>query len=213
MSRSTRRPRGPDGANGLSLQPLRGASPSAFLGDASWSKGGDDGLDRRTFLSLSTLAGAAVVTGLGAQTARAAAAGGEATFGSVSSFVTGQSSRFDPVLVERAYKQMVALDPKFDERIATLSDAISASKATTIDAFLADNPSDDLRQTMTTITGIWYLGYTGTPDPSKMTDDAKFVTYRDALMWQATGHITPIPTYSQHDHNYWANPPTDAEKG
>ncbi|MER5172476.1 sugar dehydrogenase complex small subunit [Thioclava kandeliae] len=167
------------------------------------------GMDRRNFLITSAVAGfvAASGAGLGMSRAMAATADGVAGFGTISAFVTRQKG-FDPKLVERAYDQLVELDPSFDTKVVALSDAIKSADVEDIDAFLATSPDQDLRETMTTITAVWYLGYTGTPDPSQEKDDAKFVTYRDALMWKPTGNTTPIPTYSQHKQNYWAEPPT-----
>ncbi len=166
-------------------------------------------LGRRDFLKTTALAGLALSSLMSLQgvgSAFAAPAEGAVRFGSLSSFVTRHEG-FNPALVERAYSQLKALDPKFDAKLDALSKAIRNSGAKSMDAFLASNPTSDVRDTMTTITGVWYLGYTGTPDPSQETDNAKFVTYRDALMWGPTSDATPIPTYSQHKHNYWAVPP------
>lgn len=166
-------------------------------------------LGRRDFLKTTALAGLALSSAMSLQgvgTAFAAPAEAATRFGSVSSFITRHKG-FDPALVERAYTQLKALDPEFDTKLDALSKAIQSSGAKSVDAFLASNPDSGVRDTMTTITGVWYLGYTGTPDPSQETDNAKFVTYRDALMWGPTSDATPIPTYSQNKQNYWAVPP------
>ncbi|WP_138470593.1 sugar dehydrogenase complex small subunit [Poseidonocella sp. HB161398] len=160
------------------------------------------GLRRRDFLLSSALAGLAASLPFGG-TARAA---GAADFGALSAFVTGRSA-LDAALAERAYGQLAALDPGFDAKLAALSAAIAETGAESVDAFLATGPAPELRATMTTITAAWYLGYTGTPDPSQESDNAKLVTYREALMWEPTADATPIPTYSQHRQNYWAEPP------
>lgn len=164
-------------------------------------------LSRRNFLLTSAIAGVSVSFGMTfpGQTF-AATQEDSASFAKLSAFVTGRKN-FNPDLVTRAYGQLMALDPNFGTKLNALGAAIAKSGAKSIDAFLATNPDKDIRDTMTTITGVWYLGYTGTPDPSQETDNAKFVTYRGALMWEPTSDATPIPTYSQHTHNYWANPP------
>lgn len=163
---------------------------------------------RRRFL-LSTAAASAVLAAspvLAPMSAFAAAQPDNHTFGQVSRFVTGRKTLPD-VLVTRAHDQLLALDPAFDDKLAALASTIQASGAKSIDAFLKTNPDSALRDTMVTITGAFYLGYTGTPDPSQMTDNARFVTYHEALMFEPTADATPIPTYSHHGHNYWAKPP------
>ncbi|MBT9383574.1 sorbitol dehydrogenase family protein [Pseudooceanicola sp. CBS1P-1] len=168
------------------------------------------GFRRRDFLLTSAMTGLAV--SLGATPGLAATAGADAEgFGTISAFVTGQAT-LNPALVQRAFTQLVALDGGFADKLSALQTAIKDSGADSIDAFLATAPAQDLRDTMTTITAVWYLGYTGTPDPSQEKDDAKFVTYRDALMWGPTSDATPIPTYSQHNQNYWAKPPASIAK-
>lgn len=187
-------PRSPSGGR----TPHRGSASSVPSGHR---------LRRREFLLTSALAGLAAASGatFGAGRVLAASSGAEG-FGAISAFVTRQDS-LNPALVERAYAQLTELDPDFGAKLEALDTALTESGSETVDAFLASGPAQDLRDTMTTITAVWYLGYTGTPDPSQESDDARFVTYRDALMWGPTSGATPIPTYSQHKMNYWAEPP------
>ncbi|WP_172327987.1 sugar dehydrogenase complex small subunit [Mangrovicoccus sp. HB161399] len=155
-------------------------------------------------LATSALAGLAAAAGL---RPGPAAAGPSPRFSALSAFATGRGAP-DPALAERALAQLMALDPDFGAKLGALQSAVDASGAADIDAFLATGPGAAERETLTTITATWYLGYTGTADPSKESDDATLVTYRGALMWEPTGSATPIPTYSQHRQNYWAEPPS-----
>ncbi|WP_321954054.1 sugar dehydrogenase complex small subunit [Paraburkholderia bannensis] len=127
-------------------------------------------------------------------------------FASLSGFLTGKT-QLDTVLAARALSQLRALDPGFDVKLSALAAGIDASRAKTMDAFLATEAGVRNRATATTIVSAWYLGYTGTPDLSKMADASRFVTYREALMFKPTLDVSIIPTFSRGKNGFWHEPP------
>jgi fructose 5-dehydrogenase small subunit len=128
------------------------------------------------------------------------------TFASLSGFLTGKT-QLDTMLAARALTQLRALDPGVDGKLSALAAAIDASRAKTMDAFLATEAGSHHRATATTIVSVWYLGYTGTPDLSKMADASRFVTYREALMFRPTLDVSIIPTFSRGKNGFWHEPP------
>lgn len=167
-------------------------------------------LTRRTFLLYGiTFTGVAALDAklnAGAALAAQPEAMATADFVSLSQFLTGHSS-LDAGLAARALEQLRTLDTAFDHKLAALAAAIAAAGAKTMDDFLAANPEAPLRTTATTVVSAWYLGYTGTPDLSKMEDQARFVTYREALMFKPTLDVSIIPTFSRGPNGFWTEPP------
>lgn len=128
------------------------------------------------------------------------------TFLALSQFLTHRET-LNPDLAVRMYEQLNALDAAFPQQVQRLAEAIAASQTTHIDDYLALKPAEPLHSTMKTIISAWYLGYTGTPDLSKQSDNSRFVTFRDALMFEPTIDATIIPTYSRGPNGYWTQPP------
>ena len=167
-----------------------------------------DALDRRRFI----VTGAFALTTLGMPAwlvaPAAAATAAPESFRSLSAFLIGVAD-VDPVLAERAYRQLAALDSGFAETVAALAAVVDESQAPTVDDFLAHPASSDLalRATMTTVISAWYLGYTGTPVPLRAVDDTGFVTFVGARMYDPTMDATVRPTYARAGLNYWVDPP------
>ncbi|CAG9193089.1 putative Fructose 5-dehydrogenase [Paraburkholderia tropica] len=176
----------------------------------SREKSTTSGVTRRSFLQIGiALTGAfALDTELraGSLPAQAPAVMQADTFASLSGFLTGKT-QLDTTLAARALTQLRALDPGFDGKLSALSEAIAVSRAKTMDDFLATEAGARNRATATTIVSAWYLGYTGTPDLSKMADASRFVTYREALMFAPTLDVSIIPTFSRGKNGFWHEPP------
>lgn len=164
------------------------------------------GLDRRGFV----MAGAVALAAFGGARwlVTPALASDADTFLTLSGFLTDVPD-LDPALAARAFGQLTQLDAGFPEKAAVLASAVTRSLAPSVDDFLAHPASSDtaLRETMTTVVSVWYLGYTGTPIPLRAEDDTGFVTFTGALMYRATIDATVRPTYARDGLNYWVEPP------
>jgi len=154
------------------------------------------------------LAGNLVAPAARAQAASAAAPSDGDAFYALSTFLTHRP-KLEADLAFRVYQQLTDLDADFPRKVVALGKAIEQAHVTDIDAFLALPASSDqtLRATMTAIVSAWYLGYTGTPANLSTQDNARFVTYTGALMFEPTKAETVIPTYSRAGTNFWADPP------
>ena len=167
-----------------------------------------DAIDRRSFV----VTGAFALTALGVPAWLVAPAQAETaapeSFRNLSAFLIGDKD-VDPVLAERAFGQLAALDAGFPEKAAALAAVVDGSQAPTVDDFLAHPASSDLdlRTTMTTVVSAWYLGYTGTLVPLRAVDDTGFVTFVGARMYEPTMDATVRPTYARAGLNYWIDPP------
>lgn len=114
----------------------------------------------------------------------------------------------DPAISERALAALTAGDAGFATKAAALSQAIAAEGFSDMrewSAFSARHP--EMADTGMKVISAWYLGYTGTPKEHSSVDDAQFVAYHDALMYQPTIDATVVPSYARGATNYWVNPP------
>lgn len=114
----------------------------------------------------------------------------------------------DPVTADRALKNLTAEDSGFPAQADALFKAITEAKFTdmrTFNTFIGRHPA--LRPAAMKIISAWYLGYTGTPSGNSDQDDARFVAFAGALMYQPTIDATVVPTYSRGHTNYWSQPP------
>lgn len=128
-------------------------------------------------------------------------------FLTLSQILTGRKA-LDPVISARALSALAQEDAAFSARAGQLHHAITQARFTDMRnyrAFIAGHA--DLAPVAVTIISAWYLGYTGTPEGEASTDNARFVTYAGALMYQPTMDATVIPTFSRGHTNYWVNPP------
>lgn len=114
----------------------------------------------------------------------------------------------DPITAGRALANLAAEDAGFAAQATALLAAITAEKFTdmrSFKAFIARHEAQ--RGTAMKIISAWYLGYTGTPSGNSDQDDARFVSYAGALMYQPTSDATVVPSYARGHTNYWAKPP------
>lgn len=126
----------------------------------------------------------------------------------VSEFITDKSD-LKLILAQRALSNLWIDDSEFMDKLRELHATISQSgfpNATTFSkSLLMQNPQ--IADTVKKITKAWYLGYTGDQLPYTVSDDVRFVTYTDALMYRPTLDVTIIPSFSREKPNYWFNPP------
>jgi len=134
-------------------------------------------------------------------------------FLALSRFLTGRPA-LDRGIAVRAFRLLRDGDAQFATQAAALWKAISDEKLGDMAAFTEfGNRHHDLRPTALRIVSAWYLGYTGTPSMNATpaighpVDDAHFVSYAGALMYEPTRDTTVIPSYSRGRTNYWAQPP------
>lgn len=114
----------------------------------------------------------------------------------------------DAVTGGRALANLTAEDHGFPAQAGALLQAVIAEKFSDMRAFntfIARQQA--LRPTALKIISAWYLGYTGSPSGNSFDDDARFVSYAGALMYQPTIDATVVPSYSRGHTNYWAQPP------
>lgn len=125
----------------------------------------------------------------------------------LSQVLTGRPT-LDPIIGGRALAALSAEDRRFSAQAGALLQAMTAASFTdmrTFKAFIAGHEA--LRPVALKIISAWYLGYTGTPAGNSDQDDARFVSYAGALMYQPTIDATVVPTYSRGATDYWAAPP------
>ena len=112
-----------------------------------------------------------------------------------------------PVSVaERLSALLKKHDAQFPQRLARLFihlDALSDDDRQNVVGKLDDQDV----QTALTIISPWYLGFTGHPSTTKATDDAEFVTFLSALMYEPTQDMTIRPSYARAGGDYWAEVP------
>lgn len=167
-------------------------------------------MNRRDFLIQSGAWAALIATASGPLSTFTVAAADNSEgdrFLALSQFLT-RRNKLNADLAIRIFSQLTSLTPDFSNKVVLLTHAISRSNAATVDDFLATSPAEPLFNSMKMIISAWYLGYTGTPDLSQMADNSRFVTFRDALMFEPTIDATIIPTYSRGPNGYWTQPPS-----
>ena len=114
----------------------------------------------------------------------------------------------DAVTGGRALANLTAGDKTFPAQASALLGAITTAKFSdmrSFNTFIAGHEA--LRPVAMKIISAWYLGYTGHPSGNSFDDDARFVSYAGALMYQPTLDATVVPSYSRGHTNYWAQPP------
>lgn len=138
----------------------------------------------------------------------ATAAEPENRFHRVSQALTGRQ-QLDPTISQRLYALLTRQNPLFPQRLAQLAEHLSRSKARAPEALLASLSEEEVNTALAIITP-WYLGYTGNPATTRATDDAHFVSFLSALMYEPTADLTPRPSYSQRGSDYWQAVPDGA---
>ncbi|WP_312407301.1 sugar dehydrogenase complex small subunit [Rhizobium sp.] len=172
-----------------------------------------ENLDRKGLISRRRLIGLSVggvlVASLGCLPTLAVAqeAMDQAGFQALSQRLTGRAV-LDKVISDRAFAALTAEDVGFPAAAMRLTAALD--QAGLVDMrefkqFAAANPA--LAPTAMKIISAWYLGYTGTPEGEANHDDARFVAFAGALMYEPTKDVTIVPTYARGHTNYWVDPP------
>jgi fructose 5-dehydrogenase small subunit len=125
----------------------------------------------------------------------------------LSELLTGRAS-LDMTISARAFAALSAEDAAFPAAALTLSNALQTAGLTDMRGFKDFAAAHaDLAPTAMKIISAWYLGYTGRPEGEANHDDARFVAYAGALMYEPTKDVTIVPTYARGHTNYWVNPP------
>lgn len=157
-------------------------------------------MNRRHFLRLMLASGIIIRMPLAGSPA-AHAAEPENRFHRVSQALTGRQ-QLDPAIAQRLYALLTRQNPLFPQRLAQLAERLGRSDARAPEALLASLSEEEVATALAIITP-WYLGYTGNPATTRATDDAHFVSFLSALMYEPTADVTPRPSYSQHGSDYW----------
>ena len=170
-------------------------------------------LSRRRFITMASLSAASLVTySINKKTFAAQLSAVESPistneFLSLSELLTGRQ-HLDLGIAKRALNALVAVDKQFAAKAKKLNQAIVDAKfvdMTQFDSQFSHDPQ--LKQIAISIISAWYLGYTGTPEGESNHDNAQYVSYQDALMYQPTLDATIVPTFSRGHTNYWVEPP------
>ena len=124
---------------------------------------------------------------------------------SVSEILTGR--RGLPVdITERLSSLLIKHDPQFPQQLARLFNHLSALSADERENIVGKLDDADVK-TAFAIISPWYLGFIGHPSTTKATDDAEFVTFLSALMYEPTQDMTIRPSYARAGGDYWADVP------
>lgn len=162
-------------------------------------------INRRRFLQLMIASPAIVSFSLQIPLARAADATPGATLLRASEILTGRQG-LDASVASRLYRLLSQQDARFPERLTRLMSHLLAQQGVDRQR-LVDSLDDDDIATALSIISPWYLGYTGHPSTTKATDDAQFVTFLSALMYEPTRDVTPRPSYARAASDDWAKAP------
>lgn len=159
-------------------------------------------MDRRQFLTglASIPLGSMLASKVLAQSAEASADVVQAA-----RLLTGRPA-LPEVIIARAQAFQSELDPTFPDRLATFAQALAKGGATDREAIIAALSDADAATAIQLISPL-YLGYTGAPSTTKAVDNAKFVTYLDALMYEPTADNLLRPSYARGGPNYWTETP------
>ncbi|GAA4497508.1 sugar dehydrogenase complex small subunit [Gluconacetobacter tumulicola] len=114
----------------------------------------------------------------------------------------------DPTTSARCRRALLAADPAIIDPLHNLITVTTRENFTNVDEFEKfSQRHPELRLTALAIIRAWYLGYAGTPAPLDQGDNAQFVSYERALMFEPTRDATVIPTYARGGTDYWREPP------
>ncbi len=164
-------------------------------------------LGRRSVLGLGIAGVTAAAFGICPGAAFAQEAIDEKAFLALSQRLTNRAA-LDAQISARAFAALSAEDASFPAAALKLSQAMEQAGLTDMrnfKEFAAAHP--DLSPTAMKIISAWYLGYTGTPEGEANHDDARFVAFAGALMYEPTKDVTIVPTYARGHTNYWVEPP------
>lgn len=123
----------------------------------------------------------------------------------VSEVLTGRSP-LAPSVAIRIESLLSKRDSSFPEKLARLTKAVGTARPNEQEKIIVDLNEEDA-QTAIKIVSAWYLGYIGTPSETHMEDDAEFITFLSAQMYEVTADNTIRPSYAQEGRDYWAHTP------
>lgn len=109
-------------------------------------------------------------------------------------------------VIARASTFQAELDPGFSARLAALTASIAKIGSADREAVIAALSEDEAKTAIQLISPL-YLGYTGQPSGVKAIDNAKFVTFLDAIMYDVTADNLIRPSYARGGPNYWSAVP------
>lgn len=161
-------------------------------------------MDRRQFLVALTSLPFAAATKNGAL-AQPGGPNASADVVAAARILTGRAS-LSEAAIARAATFQGELDKTFPDRLAALAKAISGGASKDREAAIAGLSQADAATAVQLISPL-YLGYTGAPSTDNMVDNAKFVTFLEALMFEPTADNVPRPSYAIGGPNYWAAVP------
>lgn len=130
---------------------------------------------------------------------------GEALLLRASELLTGRRG-LDAGIAGRLWTLLCQQDEAFPARLARLMGNLNALHSEDREQIVARLDEEDVK-TALSIISPWYLGYTGHPSTTKMVDDAHFVTFLSALMYEPTRDQTLRPGYARAGGDYWAEVP------
>lgn len=170
------------------------------------------GLSRRQFmLGSAWFLGAAAVPNFVVKAASVLASPQDqyAQFLELSHFLLGAYPLNEQV-AHRIHTALSGRDPAFGQEVAGQLALCRAKAWADVEAYRVSAhflDQGDSRRLALSIISAWYLGYVGTPSGNTAHDDAQFITYTQALMYQPTAQTLVIPSYVKWGTNYWAQPP------
>ena len=161
-------------------------------------------MERRRFLQM--MLAPPVILSMPVHTLLAAPADGEtAQLLRASELLTGRRG-LDSGIAARLWTLLCEQDTQFPARLAQLMTRLQALHSEDREQIVSQLDDDEVK-TALAIISPWYLGYTGTPSTTKAVDDAQFVTFLSALMYEPTREQTIRPTYARAGGDYWAEVP------
>ncbi|WP_337022950.1 MULTISPECIES: sugar dehydrogenase complex small subunit [unclassified Pantoea] len=161
-------------------------------------------MERRRFLQL--MMATPVIVSIPLQPLLAAPAdASQALLLRASELLTGRRG-LDIGISERLWTLLCEQDAGFPAQLARLMTRLNALQSEDREQIVAQLDDADVK-TALTIISPWYLGYTGHPSTTKAVDDAHFVTFLSALMYEPTRDHTIRPSYARAGGDYWAEVP------
>lgn len=123
----------------------------------------------------------------------------------VSEFLSARAP-LNPTIAARIENFLLKRDTNFPEKLKQLANKIAQTKPDERDQLIAAL-SDEDAETAIKILSAWYLGYIGTPSSFHMENDAEFVTFLSALMYEPTADNIVRPSYAQNRSDDWGETP------
>lgn len=107
--------------------------------------------------------------------------------------------RLNPSVGDRIATFAAAAHPDLDATLDAIIAAAAARDTTVVEEFFDDLPEGPVRDTAYWIIAAWYTG------SSSGDRGATLFTYEEALMYQPTIDMVPIPTFGFSGPNMWGN--------